>query len=510
VPDRIREELTGFPPPGKFEYRKLKPGCFASVLLIVDSSDFGIRISVFPRGGLMRLSIRYQLLLPMLALMLGVVGMSTWTAWSSAQRARRQIEAQLDAVAATVNAVTFPRNPQTLNLMKGLSGADFLLCDESRRPLTDDQGRPVSTLPAAPDELPAAEGPGEGPGTPVRVGATPYIARGVRLEHGGPPGLWLYVFYPEALWRDALWQAVRPALFVGVLGGLASVALAVAVTQRVARRIQELERRTRLIAAGDFSPMPLPRRDDELRDLGRSVNEMAQQLARYQETVRRTERLRLLGQVSGGLAHQLRNGVAGARLAVQLHGRECRADAETLAVALRQLVLVETHLKRFLDLGKTPELHREPCELGRLLDEAADLLGPQCRHAHIELRRERDPEAGPLPLFADPGQLGQLLLNVLTNAVEAAGPGGHVELRLGQAGPGRAFVEVYDSGPGPPSGVAARLFEPFVTGKAEGVGLGLAVARQVAEAHGGTIIWQRRGDRTVFRIELPLAEPPVA
>src|SRR5207244_5832853 len=127
-----------------------------------------------------------------------------------------------------------------------------------------------------------------------------------------------------ALWRDGVWEAVRPPLVLGVFEALAAVVLVVGVGQRLGRRIQELERRTRLIAAGDFSPMPLPRRNDELRDLGRSVNEMAQQLAQYQETVKRTERLRLLGQVSGGLAHQLRNGVTGATLALQLPARACR------------------------------------------------------------------------------------------------------------------------------------------------------------------------------------------
>ncbi len=458
----------------------------------------------------MRLGIRTQLLVPLLALLLALAGMSTWTAWSSVRRARRQIEAQLEAVAATVNVVTLPRNPQTLRLMKGLSGADFLLCDVTRRPVEDDAGRPITTLPALPAELPPPADTADGDlGTAVEVGGTAYLARGVPLHHGAPPGLCLYVFYPEALWRDALWQALRPALFVGVLGTLAAGALAAAVTQRVARRIRALERRTRLIAAGDFSPMPLPRRDDELRDLGRSVNEMAQQLARYQQEAARTERLRLLGQVSGGLAHQLRNGVAGARLAVQLHARECGADAETLRVALRQLTLVETHLRRFLDLGKSLELRRARCDLGQLVDEAVCLLGPQCRHAHITLRQEREAGAD-LALDADAGQLGQLLLNVLTNAVEAAGPGGEVAVHVGTAGPGRAAVEVIDSGPGPSAAVAARLFEPFVTGKREGVGLGLAVARQIAEAHGGTIAWRREGDRTCFRVDLPMAQRPPA
>ena len=104
--------------------------------------------------------------------------------------------------------------------------------------------------------------------------------------------------------------------------------------------------------------------------------------------------------------------------------------------------------------------------------------------------------------------------------MEAAGPGGAVEVRSHIAdcrlaidasrtqfefrNLKSAIVTVWDSGPGPTPEVAARLFEPFVTGKAEGVGLGLAVARQVVESHGGAIRWRREREKTVFEIELPL------
>src|SRR5262249_21696017 len=146
--------------------------------------------------------------------------------------------------------------------------------------------------------------------------------------------------------HEALWDAIRPSIILGVFGGLASIVITVGLAQRLSRRILELERRTRLIAGGDFSPLPLPARKDELRDLGVSVNEMAAQLAQFQNTMRRTEQMRLLGQVSGGLAHQMRNGVTGARLAIQVHARESAANAqgEALQVALRQLGLLEIHL----------------------------------------------------------------------------------------------------------------------------------------------------------------------
>lgn len=453
----------------------------------------------------MRLSIRYQLLLPLLTLMVGVAGMSTWTALASANRARHQLEKQMLEVGGTVSSATFPRNLAALRLMKGMAGADFLLCDSHRQPLLDEEGQPLMTLAELPTRIPepAKDWRANPLGQAVEVAGHGYFCQSVPVGADVQANLIVYIFYSQSLWRDALWQAIRPALIFGVLGSLISILLLVVVAARLTRRIQQMDQRTRQIAAGDFSPMDLPSRDDELRDLGQSVNDMAQQLAQYQETMARTERLRLLGQVSGGLAHQLRNGVTGARLAIQLFHREYpdSKSSESLQVALRQLGLVETHLKRFLDLGKALQLDKKPCDLNHLVQEALTLITPQCRHAHIDLRPPIN--TGPLQLNADASQLNHVLLNLLTNAAEAASPGGWVQVRLENRGQ-RAYLDVLDSGPGPDPALAPRLFEPFVTGKPEGVGLGLAVARQVAEAHGGALSWSRQPEGTCFRLELPL------
>jgi signal transduction histidine kinase len=444
----------------------------------------------------------------------GIAGLCIWMAAASAQRARRQIEERMQNVAQYLSEERrYPLSQSILLQVKRLSGADYLLVPQS--------GEPLGTLETPPERLPVVEEVPAGwqtlrLGEPVRAGGETFLCSGFRLHRGPNAGDTLYIFYPESLWRDALWQAVWPFLVLGVSVGLASLALAVAVGHRLSQRFLDLERRTRLIAAGDFSPMPLPRRDDEIRDLTRSVNEMAEHLTRLQETVKNTERLRLLGQVSGGLAHQLRNGLTGARLAVQLYLRESAAntDAAALEVALRQLTLLETSVKRLLDLGRTDVGQRQPCALGDLVGETVQLLEPQCHHAGITLTWQ--PEADGIVL-GDAGQLGQLLLNVMGNAVEAAGPGGRVEVRLsrqkepppGHADPRAAtewaVVEVLDSGAGPETAVAERLFEPFVTSKREGVGLGLAVARQVAQVHGGWIGWERQDRMTCFRILLPCA-----
>ncbi len=453
----------------------------------------------------MRCGIRLQLLLPLLPIVLGLVGVSAWNAWSAGQRARESMVAQVRAIATTVNAVTIPLNAQTLRMMKGLSGAEFVLCDEHRHPIRDPEGRRIATIENVPETLPA---PSDDPATSfestIVAGADIYFCAGIALQHSARPGAVLYVLSPESRYREAVWQALQPALWLGAIGTGVSALLGGVLVQQIGRRISNLERRTRLIAEGDFSPMPLPLLNDELRDLTRSANDMAHRLSQYQEQTRQTERLRLLGQVSGGLAHQLRNAAAGARLAVQLFADDLADDAnrEALDVALRQLAIVEMHVKKFLDLGKALELNRQLCQLEKIVADAMSLIRAQCAHAGIELREAESPPPS-LRLSVDAEQLAQVFMNLLMNAIEAAGPGGWIAIRWDSSISGRVFVEIRDSGPGPSAEVASRLFEPFVTGKREGVGLGLAVARQIVFAHGGTIRWSRDGQATCFRVELP-------
>jgi len=229
------------------------------------------------------------------------------------------------------------------------------------------------------------------------------------------------------------------------------------------------------------------------------VNHLAERLGEYERKLQQTERLRVLGQFSGGLAHQLRNAAGGARLAVQLFLKDPDGDREPLEVALRQLARIEGNLSQFLTLGKPTAPASQPLDLTDLLSAAVRLHGPQCRHAGIELKWQ---PPGPLALRGDATQLGHLFGNLIGNAIDAAGPGGAVEVTARRAN-GETVIEVSDTGPGPPPAVAERLFEPFVTGREQGIGLGLAVAKQAAEGHGGRIDWRREGGRTVFRVVLP-------
>jgi signal transduction histidine kinase len=434
-----------------------------------------------------------------------LAGATVWAALTAAAATEQRIAHQIQAVARTLTEPpTFPLRTRVLEQMKGLSGAEFLLIERTGERVTtfaEMRGDP----PDVPEVIPMM---GEEPtlGPPVRVAGAQYrgLMFPLRDSHPNRGGV-LYIFYPEALRRAAIWDAIRPALVLGISGGLAAVLLTLATATRLVSRIRAVEQRTRDIAAGTFEPMPLPKTDDELRDLVRSVNDMARRLADYREAMAVSERLRILGQFSGGLAHQLRNAATGARLAVELHARDCpAADREPLAVALRQLARIETNLRQFLDLGRPPSRATELCDLAAIIQQVIGLLAPQCRHAGTLLIWQSPPKS--VTILGDAAQLGHLFANVIGNAVEAAGPGGKVEIGLLDEKTSDHFIaiEIADSGTGPPPHLAEKLFDPFVTGKDQGIGLGLAVAKQVVDTHDGHITWYRRNGWTVFRIELPV------
>lgn len=452
----------------------------------------------------MRLSLRYRLLLPLTLLLAGDAAATAWAATSAARGAERRLAAQQWAVARTLTEPrsTFPLTERVLQQMKGLSGAEFLYVHPTEPPVST-----FSPIPMPPADVPTVTQPEteeeHSLGPPVEVAGTAYRCLRLQLRPPHPnAGGNLYIFYPESLRQTAVRDAVRPLLVLGGVGGLVAFALTVAFGSRLVARIRDLDARTRLIAAGDFRPVPVPRSDDELRDLCESVNDMARRLAAYQDELQRDERLRVLGQFSGGLAHQMRNAAAGAKLALELFLTENpAADAEPINVALRQLARIESNLRQFLALGKPPGDVRQSCDLVRIIEQAVSLLKPQCQHAGTAVVWR--PPQEPLAVTGDPTQLSHLFGNVIGNAVEAAGPGGTVEIRGPVVSDGSRVVEVIDTGPGPPPELADRLFEPFVTGKEQGIGLGLAVAKRAADSHGGRLAWERRDGRTVFRIELP-------
>jgi signal transduction histidine kinase len=452
----------------------------------------------------LRWSIRNQILIPFLAVvLLAVVTMTGVAAILAARQHDSQTLAQLQNVVETLAHTNVPYTASVLDKMRGLSGAHFVACDERGAVL-------ASTLSTGaklklPEKFDLSRGTAElqslaNQPTLILDDTRYFLAR---MEPRGDATVRaLFVLYPEESWSRNRWNAALPPLVVGGCAVLLTAVVSGWLAQRFSRRIRVLQEQVATIAAGEFSEISPGRREDEIHDLVASVNSMSAQLRQMQQTIRQSERTRLLAQVAGGLAHQLRNAVTGARMALQLHQRRCASapDDKSLAVALRQLTLTETQLRGVLALGRGEAPQPAVCDVGHLVEDVASLVSPACEHALVALEvAECAPD---LAVRADVESLRAAILNLMTNAIEAAGPGGIVTVRAAASGNG-VCIEIGDSGRGPPGHVAETLFEPFVTTKAEGVGLGLALARQVALDHGGTLAWSREEDRTIFRLMLP-------
>jgi len=453
-------------------------------------------------GCRVRWPIRYQIFLPFAALVLvAVASIAVTTALLAARRIAEERIDQLHRVESTLADAGFPFTESVLRKMQGLSGAQFVALDDAGKVVTSTFDRLLERT-ELPRHLPAS-------GPPKRLeqfetvsfaGSDYYAAVLPGKESSGIASL--LILYPRENLRRAEWDAAWPPLAVGVATIFLMLAISAWLSGRLSRRIESVRSLFGRIADGQFAHVDAQRPLDEVYDLVLSANRLSDQLAAMRDRITRTERLRLLAQMAGGLAHQLRNAATGARMAIQLHQRRCRSSMhdESLDVALRQLVLTEEYIRGLLSLGQQES---QPPSVGRLSSIVAEierLVLPAVRHAHVGWTCDSiPPDLNCLVNNSQNVRAG--LLDVVLNAVEAAGSGGCVRLWVDRT---ERYVRVHiaDSGKGPPESIRSTLFDPFVSSKPEGVGLGLALAKTVAAEQGGEVSWARIGDETVFTMSL--------
>jgi signal transduction histidine kinase len=220
----------------------------------------------------------------------------------------------------------------------------------------------------------------------------------------------------------------------------------------------------------------------------------------------RGERLATVGNLAAAVAHEIRNPLNAVSMGIQ----RLRAEFEPAErdEYRRMVDLVQGEVRRlngivqeFLSLARPLQLRPELVPVAALLDEIRQLVEPQARQAGIELEQALPPS---LPdIRADRDRIKQVLLNLVLNAIEAMPTGGR--LTLGAAASSAALtLRVTDTGSGIPPELLPRVFEPYVTTKTRGLGLGLAIARRIVEAHGGRIEAESQvGQGTSFRVTLP-------
>ncbi len=239
---------------------------------------------------------------------------------------------------------------------------------------------------------------------------------------------------------------------------------------------------------------------------------LSRQLRRSEAVLEHANRLSSLGVLAAGIAHEIRNPLVAVKTFLDLLPQ--RLDDREFLTRFRDLSLSE--LRRVTDLiadllalGKSAAAERRAVEIEETLEPVLRLMESTARKRRVTLAV--DPAAGLPPVWADPDQLKQIVLNLLLNAIDASPPDGVVHLGLRPAGPTGLVLEVRDQGPGIPAPQMEHIFDPFFTTKETGTGLGLPLVRQMVLEHGGEIaVESEPGRGTTFRVTLPAAQVPLA
>ena len=292
-----------------------------------------------------------------------------------------------------------------------------------------------------------------------------------------------------------------------------------AISRGLARPIRQLTDAMAVVGSGRLDhPVPAGS-GDEIGDLARAFDRMTRslrenigQLERTQAQLVQSEKLASIGEMSAAVAHGLRNPLASLRAAAQLVRRhpESPAAKEHLDAIVEEVDRLDRRISHLLSFSRPAPFHPMPEHLPRLVEQLLPAVAEPVREHRIDLRVELP---GDLPqVRVDPMQLEQVLLEVLSNAVDAMPDGGTLCLRAQAANggpePAMVVVEVTDTGPGIPEQVLPSVCEPFFTTRAEGTGLGLAIAKRYVEQNGGRLeIESRPGAGTTVRLRLPTEIP---
>jgi len=276
-------------------------------------------------------------------------------------------------------------------------------------------------------------------------------------------------------------------------------AVSLYIGRSIARPIGLLQEGAARLAAGRLDTRIEVDTPDEFGALARQFNAMTSALKEHQDRLVQSEKLAGIGRLAAGVAHEINNPLAVILGYTRLLRKKADGSlAEDLKVIEEETVRARDIVEGLLDLSRPLPASREQVDLREICDEVVARLreATGAGRAHILVE-------GRGSILGNPSKLRQVLANLVRNGTEAAGPGGKVTVRVSEE-PSSIRVEVDDTGPGIDEAAAARLFEPFFTTKDRGTGLGLAVSRAVARAHGGDVAGETlAGGGARFTLRLP-------
>jgi two-component system NtrC family sensor kinase len=307
---------------------------------------------------------------------------------------------------------------------------------------------------------------------------------------------------------------------VGFMAGflLLIVLLALFISRQMLAPLSRIIRATRRIADGDPTPIT-PRRKyyDEFSELAIAINHMLHELVRRQQLLVQAHKLKAIGTLTAGVAHELNNPVNNIMLTAAALEEDHDSLTEDQQLEMVRDLVSESErardiVRNLLDFARESEVELTPLDVEQLIGDTLQLASNQVKLAKVKVQGEV--EANVPAIYGDRHQLTQVFLNLVLNALDAmTGAGGGTLTISVEQSPDRNFVNVAfaDTGAGIPKQNLDSIFDPFFSTKphGRGTGLGLSVSQGIIQQHGGHIsVASEMGEGTTFTVALPIAQVP--
>jgi signal transduction histidine kinase len=254
---------------------------------------------------------------------------------------------------------------------------------------------------------------------------------------------------------------------------------------------------------------------DHLRSLMSDVSDTRSRLDRSRDRLLAAEKLASVGKLAASVAHEIRNPLTAMKMWLYSIQDAIRGNADVvrkLGIVSEEIARLESIVRDFLEFSRPAVVHCQPQEIGAVIAQTLELLGPRLLEKKFGILATS--LAVIPPVLADAGQLKQVFLNLIGNAMDAMDGGG--EIRIASAveknldGQPMVVIRICDTGPGMPPQTQARIFEPFFSTKEAGTGLGLCIAVQIMARHGGSLVLESSTEKgTTFAAWLPIAPESV-
>lgn len=324
-------------------------------------------------------------------------------------------------------------------------------------------------------------------------------------------GLLLFILVTLSMETDER----QPVLVVATAGAITICAvLVLTLGMVISRPMFELQEKIERVRQGDLNvSVSFAKRNDTVGDLGRNFNEMVDQLREsrveiqrlYRTQISRAEHLATMGELAAGLAHEIRNPLAGIAGVMEIVRRDLPQTSPAVEVVKdvqREILRVNRIVTDLLEIARPKHPDYLLADLNATAEHAVIFAREQtlAKPVHVELVKD----ATMPPVAHDSGQVHQVLLNLLLNAIQAVDGPGEVRVELSHDEE-FARVSVRDNGPGIAPEHLRNIFRPFYTTKGKGTGLGLSLAERIVEDHGGQIgVSSAVGHGSRFLVVLPM------